>query len=157
MTETPQPPADDADELDRALWRAFYDWAVLRARWAAARAAAEADPDAPAAPAREDWDPVALLGVMGGCKNAGVGYLDVEPVLLRLARGKDDHRDFAELRELARKHRPAAKGHAPEPEVMEALRAGNFEKVREAYQTTSAIPKQAEAPATETNNNGGTE
>lgn len=139
MTDVPQEPAaDTADELERALWRAFCDWSVARAKWAAALGAD-----------RENWDEVVLLGVMGGCQNAGVTYDEFELALWRLAHAKD-HRDFAELRDLIRKHGLTPKGHAPTPEVMQALRAGNFEAVRAEYKTTSVVPKQAEAPETET-------
>jgi len=141
MTETPRPAADAADELDRALWRAVYDWSVARAKWTAARAAAEAAADGPAAPAeREAWDPVVLLGVMGGCRNAGVTYDEVELVLWRLAHSKDGHRDFAELRELTRHRKPKAAAAPP------AIRAAIAGDLAGAYKAThpDSVPPETE-------------
>jgi hypothetical protein len=151
MTETP-PPADVVDELDRALWRAVYDWAVARARWAAARAAAD-----PAAPAdREPWDAVVLLGVLGGCRNAGVTYDEVELTLWRLAHAREGHRDFAELRELTRRRRPKV-ASAPPPAIAAGI-AGNFAAAYAAtHPTTSAGQAEAHVTETETSTNGGTE
>ena len=85
--ETETRAVTDPDELDRNRWAGLY-------RWAAARTAD-----------RPDWDPVALLGVMQGCRNAGVAYEEAETVLWRVARTNDDHRDFAELKDLARNAR----------------------------------------------------
>lgn len=78
------PQSPTPDELDRRRWRALHEWAAART----------AD--------RPGWDPVALLGVMQGCRNAGVSYEDAEAVLWRVARTSDDPRDFAELKDLAR-------------------------------------------------------
>lgn len=68
-----------------AKWRAFYDWSCLHA----------------AAAGREDWDAVALLGVMTACRQAEVPYEEFITVLWRLARD-GDHQEFAELRALVR-------------------------------------------------------
>jgi hypothetical protein len=152
MTESPQEPELTGDELDRALWRAFYEWAVLRSRWAAERdASAEPDPGTPPKPPREDWEPVTLLGVMGACRNAGVPYPDVEVVLWRLARTADDPRDFAELRELCRARRPPqTTGNAPDTPFMEAARRGEWERVRAEFGRAADVPAQAAAPHQET-------
>ena len=121
------PPLTDPEELDRRRWRALYDWAVART----------AD--------RPDWDAVTLLGVMHGCRNAGVAYEDAETVLWRIARTDDDHQDYAELRGLARgvrQHRQ--RGTASDPEAvaaLDALRRGDFEAARAVLGTESVTAR----------------
>jgi hypothetical protein len=121
VTTSPTPD-EAADEVDRRRWRALHEWAAART----------AD--------RDDWDEVKLLGVMHGCKNAGVTYDEIEPVLWRIATTADDHQDYAELRQLAREH---ARKTAADPDAY--ARGGRL--WREMYETrSSAVPSPRPAP-----------
>jgi len=102
---TPPPASPAPGDADGERWAAL-------ARWAAARTAG-----------RDDWDPVALLGVMHGCRGAGVAYEDAEAVLWRVVRTGDDHRDFAELKTLARKARRKPEGVPATEEFLAGLAA----------------------------------
>jgi hypothetical protein len=101
----PPPVSPDPGDADGDRWAAL-------SRWATARTAG-----------RDDWDPVALLGVMHGCRSAGVAYEDAEAVLWRVVRTGDDHRDFAELRGLARKASRKPEGVPATEEFRGALAA----------------------------------
>lgn len=141
MTDTPQgTPAvtlESADELDRRRWRALHEWAAART----------AD--------RDDWDETALLGVMQSCRQAGVAYVEIEPVLLRLARTGDDHQGYAELGQLIKASARRSASPAARPDsALAALKAGNYQAAYEATHEP-AVPGQGAAPATETN--GGNE
>ena len=92
MTEPASPAAPSAPADERDKYRSVYKWAVTHTA------------------GREDWDPVTLLGVMQSAKIAGVPYEELAPVLWRLAWSEDGHRDFAELRDLARRH---GRAHGP--------------------------------------------
>lgn len=103
---------------------------------------------------RLDWDEIEWLGLAVACGAAGIPFRDGHREVMRLAweTGTSNQVALDDLAGYARAYaeRHALKGEQMPPGAMEALRAGKFAVVRDAFKTVSAVPRQGTASPAET-------